>query len=185
MGTEKFMTKEKLKQGFIHVYTGNGKGKTTAALGIALRAAGRGLRVFILQFMKGGDYGEVKAVKLLKPYITMKQTGLCTFVDKDNPSREDIRLAKEGLKIASKAIKDWKYDMVILDEIICAVDFKLIDLKKVLDMLGKKPPFVELILTGRNAPKEIIDIADLVTEMKEIKHYYRSLKVGARKGIEL
>ena len=98
------MARERLKHGLIQVYTGNGKGKTTAAFGLALRAAGRGLRVFILQFMKGGNYGEVKAVKLLKPYITIKQTGLCTFVDKNNPSQEDIRIAKEGLKIASKAI---------------------------------------------------------------------------------
>ncbi len=185
MGTEKFMAKEKLKQGLIHVYTGNGKGKTTAAFGRALRAAGRGLRVFILQFMKSGNYGEVKAVKLLKPYITIKQTGLCTFVDKKNPSQEDIKIAKEGMKIASKAIKDGKYDMVILDEINCAVDFKLIDLKKVISLMEKKPPFVELVLTGRNAPRKIINIADLVTEMKEIKHYYRNLKIEARKGIEL
>jgi len=179
------MKKEKLTRGLIQVYTGNGKGKTTAAFGLALRAAGRGLRVFILQFMKGGDYGEVKAVKLLKPYITIKKTGLCTFVNKNNPTRKDIKLAGEGLKTALKTIEDGKYDVVILDEIICAVDFKLLNLKKVLNLLEKKPPFVELILTGRNAPKEIMDMADLVTEMKEIKHYYRNLKIGARKGIEL
>ena len=185
MGAEKFMARERLKHGLIHVYTGNGKGKTTAAFGLALRAAGRGLKVFILQFMKGRNYGEVKAVKLLKPYITIKQTGLCTFVDKNNPSKEDIRMAKEGLKIASKAIKDGKYDMVILDEINCAVDFKLLDLKKVVEMIEKKPPCVELVLTGRNAHEKVVEKADLVTEMREIKHYYRNLKIEARKGIEL
>src|SRR3972149_8641178 len=107
------MARERLKHGLIHVYTGNGKGKTTAAFGLALRAAGRGLKVFILQFMKGRNYGEVKAVKLLKPYITIKKTGLCTFVDKNNPSRKDIKLAGEGLKTALKTIEDGKYDVVI------------------------------------------------------------------------
>jgi len=180
------MKRERLKQGLIHVYTGNGKGKTTAALGLALRAAGHGFRVFILQFMKGDKgYGEVKAIKFLKPYITIKQSGLCTFVNKGRPSKEDIRLAKEGLRIAIKVVRGGEYDIVILDEINCAIDFKLIDLEKVIALLEKKPPFVELILTGRNAPKELIEKAHLVTEMREIKHYYQSLNIQARKGIDL
>ena len=179
------MKKERLSRGLVQVYTGNGKGKTTAALGLALRAAGHRLKVFILQFMKGDKgYGEVRAIKLLAPFITIKQSGLCTFVDRGKPSREDIRLARQGLETARKIIKSGKYDLVILDEINCALDYKLIKLKDVMDLIAGKPPCVELVLTGRNAHKKVIARADLVTEMKEIKHYYKNRNISSRKGIE-
>ena len=180
------MKREKLKEGFVQVYTGSGKGKTTAALGLALRAAGYGLRIFVLQFMKGNKgYGEVKAIKLLNPYIKIRQSGLCSFVQKNNPSREDKRLANKGFEIATKAVLSGDYDVLILDEINCALDFKLIELQKVLDLIEKKPLFVEMVLTGRNAPKELIEKAHLVTEMREIKHYYSDLHIESRKGIDL
>ncbi|OGL44014.1 MAG: cob(I)yrinic acid a,c-diamide adenosyltransferase [Candidatus Schekmanbacteria bacterium RBG_16_38_11] len=179
------MKKERLSWGLVQVYTGNGKGKTTAALGLALRAAGHRLKVYILQFMKGDKgYGEVRAIKLLAPFITIKQSGLCTFVDRGKPSREDIRLARQGLETARKIIKSGKYDLVILDEINCALDYKLIKLEDVMDLIAGKPPCVELVLTGRNAHKKVIARADLVTEMKEIKHYYRNRNISSRKGIE-
>jgi len=173
-----------MEKGFIHCYTGNGKGKTTASLGLALRAAGHKKKVLIIQFMKGNiEYGEINGVKMLSPYVTLKQFGRETFVSKKNPDKIDIEFAKKALKEAEVSILSKKYDIIILDEINVALDFKLIDINQVLSLIKSKPENLELILTGRYAPKEIIDISDLVTEMREIKHYYNKGVTG-RKSIE-
>jgi cob(I)alamin adenosyltransferase len=173
-----------LEKGQIQVYTGNGKGKTTAALGLALRAAGRELMVCMIQFMKGGgSYGEHLAAPRLAPYLTIVQTGREGWVNRDNPDPEDKRLAKEALEMADAALTGGRYDLVILDEINGAVSFGLIDVEDVLALMAKKPAAVELVLTGRNADDRVVAAADLVTEMREIKHYYRA-GVPARIGIE-
>jgi len=173
----------KFKKGYVQIYTGNGKGKTTAALGLAFRAAGNHFHVFIGQFMKGQEYGELEAAKRLSPYITIEQFGKPTFVHVDKATEEDIRLAKEGLERSREAMLSEEHDIVILDEINVAIFFKLVTTEEVLALIEEKPAGVELILTGRYAPKELIEKADLVTEMKEIKHYYTQ-GVQARKGIE-
>lgn len=168
----------KIKNGLIHIYTGNGKGKTTSALGLSLRAIGHGKKVCFIQFMKGYEYGETLVkVKNLK----IKQFGRKNFVDKKN--KKDIELAKEGLEFAKKVIKSKKYDLVVLDEINVAVNFNLIPLEDVINLIKNKPKETEIILTGRYAKKELIELADYVSEIKEVKHpYQRGIK--ARKGIE-
>jgi cob(I)alamin adenosyltransferase len=178
------MQKGALGKGYIQVYTGNGKGKTTAALGLAVRAAGHGLHTVILQFMKGWiDYGELEGVRMLAPHVEIHQAGRDTFVNRKNPDPEDIRLAREGWELAKKAILGRKADIVVLDEINCAIDFGLLSLEEVIEVLKKKPDGMELVLTGRGAPQDLIEVADLVTEMGEIKHYY-SKGVDARVGVE-
>jgi cob(I)alamin adenosyltransferase len=173
-----------LGKGYVQVYTGNGKGKTTAALGLAVRAAGHGLRVFILQFMKGWlDYGELDGVRMLSPYVDLRQAGRDAFVDPGNPDPEDIRLAREGWEIARAAIAGKAADIVILDEINCAMHFGLLPVAEVLETVRRKPEGMELVLTGRGAPPEILEAADLVTEMREVKHYYAK-GVDARVGVE-
>jgi cob(I)alamin adenosyltransferase len=172
-----------LSKGTIQVYTGDGKGKTTAALGLALRACGHGFKVLMIQFMKGSkNYGEVM-ISAEIPGFTLIQSGLPTFVEKDNPSEEDLRLAKEGLEMARKAVAEASCDILILDEINVAVDYGLVGAKDVLEILKSKPPQMEIVLTGRYAPPEFKELADLVTEMKEIKHHYMS-GLGMREGIE-
>ena len=174
-----------MEKGLIQVYTGNGKGKTTAALGLALRAVGHGLKVLIIQFMKGSiQYGEFESCKKLSPYLTIKQMGRETFVSKTNPDPVDIGLVQEGFALAKKAIADEEYDIVILDEINVAIDYGLIPLSDFLHVLDTKPSGVELIVTGRNARPEVMDRADLVTEMVDRKHYYKE-GVSAREGIEI
>ncbi len=174
-----------MEKGLIQVYTGNGKGKTTAALGLALRAVGHGLKVMMIQFMKGNlQYGELESSKKLSPYLTIQQVGRETFVSKTNPDPIDIKLAQEGLALAKKAIFTEEYDMVILDEINVAIDYGLIALSEVLHLLDHKPEGVELILTGRNAKPEVLERSDLVTEMVERKHYYKK-GISNRKGIEV
>jgi len=173
-----------LEQGLIQVYTGNGKGKTTASLGLALRAVGRGLKVCMIQFMKGGGpYGEQLAAERLAPFLTVIQTGRPGWVNKDNPHETDVALAAEALELAFRTVTGGEYDLVILDEINGAVSMKLVPVERVLELMRAKPPLVELVLTGRNADPRVIDAADLVTEMREIKHYYKA-GVNARVGIE-
>jgi cob(I)alamin adenosyltransferase len=173
----------KLEKGLIQVYTGSGKGKTSAAFGLALRAIGRGLKVFIIQFIKGGfDYGELYVVDKL-PNLELKAFGRGKFITEKPAGKEDIRLAEEALALAEKVVKSGEYDVVILDEINVALNLKLISLEKVLKLLKNKPTHVELVLTGRYAPSEIIEAADLVTEMKEVKHPFNK-GFQARKGIE-
>jgi len=173
----------KLEQGLVQVYTGNGKGKTSAAFGLALRAIGRGLKVYVIQFIKGGfDYGELYMIEKL-PNLKLKAFGRGKFVTEKPPSKEDVKLSEEALALAEQVVKNGEYDIVILDEINVALNLKLINLQKVLELIKNKPKHVELILTGRYAPKEIIEAADLVTEMKEVKHPFNK-GYQARKGIE-
>ena len=173
----------RLQQGLIQVYTGDGKGKTTAALGLALRAAGHGLRVYIVQFMKGWPhYGELVALQF-QPNITLVQFGRPDFVDKQNPDPQDVELAQQALRHSLDVLLDGGYDVIILDEINVALDYALVSLEQVLSLIESKPPHVELLLTGRNARPEVLARADLVTEMRELKHPYAT-GLGARKGIE-
>jgi len=177
--------KEKTQfKGYIQVYTGDGKGKTTAALGLALRAAGYKHKIYIGQFLKGQEYGELLSAKKLSPYITIEQFGRKGFihVTKD-PDEEDIKRAKRGLNKCLEAMLSQKYRIIILDEINVAVDLNLITEEKVHEFLDKRPEDVEIILTGRYAPPSFLKRADLVTEMKEKKHYYKK-GVKAREGIE-
>ena len=174
-----------MEKGLIQIYTGNGKGKTTAALGLALRAVGHGLKVLIIQFMKGNtEYGELESAQKLSPCLTIKPFGRKVFVSETNPEEIDIQLALEGFSLAKTAIENKEFDIVILDEINLAVDYGLIPLSELLQLIDAKPTTVELILTGRNARPEIIEKADLVTEMVERKHYSNK-GVSARKGIEI
>ncbi|MEK6778414.1 MAG: cob(I)yrinic acid a,c-diamide adenosyltransferase [Candidatus Deferrimicrobiota bacterium] len=178
------MRKGAIGKGYVQVYTGNGKGKTTAALGLAVRAAGHGLHTVILQFMKGWiDYGELEGVRMLAPHVEIHQAGRDTFVNRKNPDPEDTRLAREGWELAKKAILGGKADIVVLDEINCAIDFGLLPLEEVIEVIKRKPDGMELVLTGRGAPQELIEVADLVTEMREVKHYYAK-GVDARVGVE-
>jgi len=171
-----------MNKGYIQVYTGNGKGKTTAAIGLAIRAAGAGLKVLFVQFLKGRIASEHKALKKFKNKIVVRQYGKKSFIE-GKPSIRDIQIANKGLLEAQRAISGHKYDLIILDEVLLAIDLKLIKLQRIIKLLKAKPNDLELLLTGRNAPRQIIEIADLVTEMKDIKHYYDS-KVKARIGIE-
>ena len=173
----------KTDRGLVIVITGNGKGKTTAAFGQALRAVGQGYRVFLLQFMKGRKYGEFIAAEKYLPRLTIQMSGLDSFVMRDKPAAIDIELAQKGLATAQKAINSGKYDMVILDEIIVAVDFKLIALSDVIALIKNKPASLDLILAGRYASPEIIKLADTVSEVKEIKHHYAA-GIKDRAGIE-
>jgi cob(I)alamin adenosyltransferase len=171
-------------KGYVQVYTGNCKGKTTAALGLALRGAGYGLKTHIGQFMKGQQYGELEAAKMMEPYITIEQYGRPGWVHvKDPAANEDVELAQKGLERSKKAMRSGEYDIVVLDEINTAYHFHLISLEDMMELILEKPEGVELVFTGRYAPQELITEADLVTEMTEIKHYFHK-GVQARNGIE-
>ncbi len=173
----------KLEKGLVQVYTGNGKGKSSAAFGLALRAIGRGLKVYIVQFIKGGfDYGELYLVDKL-PNLTLKAFGRGKFVTTMPPEKEDIKFAEEAFQLAKEVVESGEYDIVILDEINVALNLKLISLEKVLELIKRKPKHVELVLTGRYAPSQVIENADLVTEMREVKHPFKK-GYEARKGIE-
>ena len=179
--------------GKVQVYTGNGKGKTTCALGLGMRAAGHGLEVLMISFMKAKvaersgtnevNYGEFKTIEQI-PNFTIIPVGRESFVDKDNPDPIDIEMAQKGLKMAQDALAEHKCDVLILDEINVAVEWNLISLNDQLGLIKMKDADVEIVMTGRYARKEIIESADLVTEMKEIKHYFETEKILARRGFE-
>lgn len=178
------MTDSLLETGLVQVYTGNGKGKTTASLGLAFRAVGHGFKVYVLQFMKGSTvYGELESARRLAPQLTIEQIGRDTFVSRSHPDPVDVDMARHGLERAREIVLSGDYDLVILDEINCAVDFGLVPLDDVKELVRLKPLRTELVMTGRGAHPEIVEMADLVTEMREIKHYYNSGQ-HARTGIE-
>lgn len=173
--------KEEKMKGYVQVYTGDGKGKTTAAMGLALRASGAGLNVYIAQFVKGMLYSEINSLSDL-PNITLKQYGRDCFIEK-SPDDEDIRVAQEGLQETREMMLSGKYQLIILDEANIATYYRLFSVDDLLGFIREKPDVVELVITGRRADPRILDAADLVTEMKEIKHYYQH-GVEAREGIE-
>ena len=190
-------------KGYVQVYTGNGKGKTTAALGITMRASGAGKKIAFVQFMKALGYSEQKILPTLpgvtwktlgKPFFIAKKGSIseedlaqygdsCVVFEEDNPPADYVKMIGDGFAEAKEMVMSGEFDMVVLDEINCAMYFGLLDKNEVLDLMRNKPAHTELILTGRYAPDEIIEAADLVTEMREIKHYYNK-GVQARKGIE-
>jgi cob(I)alamin adenosyltransferase len=169
-------------KGYIQVYTGNGKGKTTAALGLALRAAGAGLSVYIAQFIKKGAYSEIKALKALAARITVEQFGRGRFI-RGTPEPADVALAEEGLEAVRSAMASATYDLVILDEANGAVAAGLFPVSALIGLMEEKPESVELVITGRAAHEAVIQRADLVTEMKAVKHYFEKGVMG-RRGIE-
>ena len=171
-------------RGMIQVYTGNGKGKTTAALGLALRAAGHGLRTYFGQFLKGQPTGEIPASEKLAPLIRIEQFGRRGFLlVTDKVDDEDVERARRGLRASLEAMLSGEFRIVVLDEAITAVHLKILEEREVLDFLAKKPAEVEVVLTGRYATLAILEKADLATEMKDLKHYF-DRGVRAREGIE-
>ncbi len=178
-------SRKSLEIGLVQVYTGNGKGKTTAALGQALRASGHNIKSLIIQFLKGGSYsGEVKAVENCAPLIKIYQAGSPFFINKDKISEKDMDSNRKGLALAEDAAcGENDMGILVLDEINVAINLGIIKTEEIIKLIKNKRPDIELILTGRNAPQEILDIADLVTEMKEIKHYYNK-NIPSRTGIE-
>lgn len=169
-------------KGYVQIYTGDGKGKTTAAFGLALRAAGAGLNIFIAQFVKGMKYSELDSITRFSDIITLKQYGRGCFIKKD-PTPEDIHAARSGLEEVREIILAGKHQVVILDEANIAIHYNLFTVEDLLELIDSKPEHVELVITGRNAHPDLLERADLVTEMKEIKHYYAE-GVMAREGIE-
>ena len=169
-------------KGYLQVYTGNGKGKTTAALGLSLRAAGAGMKVYIAQFLKQGDYSEIKALERFSDAIVLEQFGLGQFV-KGQPTQAEIDAARDGLDKARQQLSSGDYDMVILEEANIAAAVGLFSVKDLMDVIQQRPDHVELVITGRSAAPEVMEKADLVTEMRAVKHYYDQ-GVQARIGIE-
>ena len=169
-------------KGYVQVYTGDGKGKTTAAMGLALRAAGAGLKVYIAQFVKSERYSEIDAFERFSDLITCRLYGSGCWLEGE-PNDEDIKLARSGLDEVRQIIAAGKYDVVILDEANIATFFGLLSVDDLIGLIDLKPAGVELLFTGRKADQRLIDRADLVSEMQEIKHYYQK-GVLARKGIE-
>jgi cob(I)alamin adenosyltransferase len=172
----------KPSRGFVHVYTGNGKGKTTAAFGLCLRAVGAGFRIYVAQFMKSGAYSEITALKRLGDQVTLEQYGTGRFV-RGKPSDEDRRIARQGMEAVRRAVTSNRFQMVILDESMVALHQGLLTVEQIEALIDSCPAAVELVLTGRHAPPEIIAKADVVTDMREVKHYYQK-GVTARVGIE-
>lgn len=169
-------------KGYVQVYTGDGKGKTTAVLGLSIRAAGAGFKVFIAQFIKNGDFSEIKALKRFSDLITVEQFGSGCFV-RGKPTPEDIECARKGIEKIKSIVSSGNYKMIILDEANVAVKLGLFPVEDILSIMADKPEEVEIVITGRNADQRIIEKSDLVTEMKEIKHYFQK-GVKARVGIE-
>ena len=176
------MGSKKTRKGYTQVYTGNGKGKTTAAIGLAVRAAGAGIKVFIAQFIKMGDYSEIKALKRFSDLITVEQFGLGRFANR-KPAPEDIKAAQRGLERVRAVMASDEYDIIIMEEANVAAKLGLFAVQDLLKIIINKPSNKELVITGRGASPRIIENADLVTEMKPIKHYYQK-GVPARIGIE-
>jgi len=171
------------EMGLVHIYTGNGKGKTTAALGLAVRATGRGKKVLMVQFMKSpGVYGEWNTAKIM-PGFEIRATGLNCLINADKPEPEDIHAAQEALKMAAEEMASGRYDLVILDEVNVAIKWGLITTKQVLEAVQNRKEGVEVVMTGRYAPKELREIADYITEMRCIRHPYEK-GVLARNGVE-
>lgn len=173
--------------GLVHVYTGNGKGKTTASLGLCFRALGRGYTVFFFQFMKGDlGYGEILSAGQF-PSMQVRQFGRDAWVNKNDPDPEDVKLAQEGIDHVKKTMagvdSEGKDVLMVLDELNVAVDFGLVQVDDVVDLIASKPRDLELVITGRGARGEVTDLANYVTEMREIKHPYQD-GIQARKGIE-
>ena len=174
------------KDGFVIVYTGNGKGKTTAALGMALRAAGYNHKICIIQYIKGSwPYGEMESIKRLEPEVELiiVGKGFVGIIDDKSPREDHEKIAQEAIKVSKEKIQSGNYNIVILDEVNYAVNLGLIDVNDILDLIKSKPEKLNLVLTGNHAKQEIIDTADLVTEMKEIKHPFKS-GIKAKKGID-
>lgn len=167
---------------YIHIYTGNGKGKTTAALGLAIRTVGAGGNVFIGQFLKSGDYSEINALKKMDNQVTVEHYGLGRFV-KGQPTSDDIEAGMKGYRRVAEVIEKGEFDLIILDEANIAVKYNIFSENDLLDLFEKKPDHVELVITGRDATPKVMERADMVIEMKEIKHYYHK-GVKARRGIE-
>jgi cob(I)alamin adenosyltransferase len=177
------MAKERLSKGMIQVYTGDGKGKTTCALGLGLRAVGQGFHVYMIQFLKGRETGEAQAAARLAPEMTLRYCGRPGLVNLRSPAPEDLALVREAWDLARKVLAAGEHDLVILDEINLALTYNLIPLDEALEVLRQRPPWVEVVLTGRQAPPELVALADLVTEMRPVKHYYQA-GVKSRRGIE-
>ncbi|SNS76698.1 cob(I)yrinic acid a,c-diamide adenosyltransferase [Anaerovirgula multivorans] len=180
------MDTKKLEKGLIHVYTGNGKGKTTAALGQGVRTAGAGFKVLMVQFLKGDDTGELYSIEKLAPdfqLIRFAAMNKFYFQLNDEEKLQVQRSAREGLEVVKKHLKEENYNLIIMDEIMAVLYNKIVDLAEVLTILKNKPDHIEMVLTGRNAPEALIDIADYVTEMGMVKHPFEK-GVYARKGIE-
>ncbi len=175
---------KRLKRGLVHVYTGDGKGKTTAALGLALRAVGHGLKALVLQFLKGNiNYGELEAARAFGDRLVIEQHGRETFVDPKNPDPVDLELARKALARSREALSSGEWDVVVLDEVCVAVAFGMLRPEEVLDAVDARAEHVEVVLTGRRAHPTFVEAADLVTEMRLVKHYY-DRGVEAREGIE-
>lgn len=176
------------QRGYIQIYTGNGKGKTTASLGLAMRALGRNWKVLVIMFTKGGNnYGELASFRNLSPEIqnnlTIEQAGLDRIVYASNKSDDDEKEIKRGWKIAKKAIQNNEYQLIILDEINIVIDLEILDIDEVVEVLKNKPETMEIVLTGRNAHQKAIEIAHLVSRIEPVKHYW-DLGISARQGIE-
>jgi len=176
------------QRGYIQIYTGNGKGKTTASLGLAMRALGRNWKVLVIMFTKGGDnYGELNSFRNLSPDIqnnlTIEQAGLNRIIYAHNKNEDDEKEIKRGWEIAKKAIQNNEYQLIILDEINIAIDMKIIDIDEVVEVLKNKPDSMEIVMTGRNAHKKAIEIAHLVSRIEPVKHYWDK-GIVARQGIE-
>ncbi len=178
------MVADRLERGCVQLFTGHGKGKTTAALGLAMRAAGSGLRTHFIQFMKGQHYGELDAAKMLGGLVTIEQHGSAEFcVTEGEDAKEHYLHARSAVARSREALTYSSIDILVLDEIVTALLFKLVTLDEILEIVKAKPAGMELVLTGRGAPQELVDACDLVTEMREVKHYYTA-GVDGRKGIE-
>ncbi len=177
------MTHKRLKQGLVQVYTGDGKGKTTCALGLALRAIGQGFKVFMVQFLKSGDTGEVESARRLAPDFTIVSFGIPGFPKLSDPDPQTRERVREAFTLAREVILAGEHDLVILDEINLVLTYGLAPLPEMLEVLRRRPAHVEVVLTGRAAPPELVEFADLVTEMRPVKHYFEA-GIKARRGIE-